>query len=337
MRRLLMDQHGTKKYFDWYMGLNKKTSRVICSNKIEDQIYVNRFPRESEILNNWSHLGVDTSINKYGFRDKDFFEKADLLINGCSQTWGTALPEKYRFSNIIQESFSGTVHNIGYEGNSVGSVIRSTFAYIKKFGNPKYIYLMLPPFERIEFIPDKNTFTKSDWLASYKEFQKEGVEDIDFSPIQITTVDIHTPIYAKAPFYIEDVMNPQSAFFLNMQMLLMLEQYCDVAGIKFMWSAWNNSYRISDYIFNMQNNLNEHKNYFHIPVWDWELNDEKIDILDTADCHKDLEKEDQIFFNHAMDIGKRKTETPHWGSHRNRHIAEKILHEMKNRSYEGLL
>lgn len=332
-----MDQHGTKKYFDWHMRLNKKTSRVITSNNIEDQIYVNKFPRESESLSNWTHLGVNVSINQYGFRDKDFSQSADLLINGCSQTWGTALPEKYRFSNVIQENFSGTVHNISYEGNSVGSVIRSTFAYIKKFGNPKSIYLMLPPFERIEFIPDANTFTKSDWIDSYKEFKKEGVEDIDFSPIQITTVDMYTPVYAKAPFCIEDVMNPQSAFFLNMQMLLMLEQYCDATGIKFMWSCWNNSYDITDFIFNIQKNLNEHKNYFHIPVWEWKLDYNKIDVLDTLNCHKELEHEDKIFFNHAMDIGKKKTSTPHWGSHRNRHIAEKVLSEMKNRSYEGIL
>ena len=332
-----MQHESNKKYTEWSVDEGKRTAESIYLNEIDNQIYVNRSPRDSKIFKEWTHLDVHFSLNSYGFRDKDFFEPADLLINGCSQTFGTALPEKYRFSNIIQENFSGIVHNIAYEGNSVGSVVRSTFAYIKKFGNPKYIYCMLPPFERIEFIPDPNTLVKSDWIKYYEKFKKEKTEEVDFSPIQIATVDPFTPIYAKSPYLIEDIMNPQTVLFLNMQMLMMLEQYCDFAGIKFMWSCWNNSYNSMSFLLDMQKDKSWHKNYFNIPVWEWEINKEKVDNLDTMGCHKDLEEESKIFFNYAIDMGKVEGFTAHWGAHRNKHVAEKVLSEMGNRSYEGII
>jgi|GEM_PF-3155022 hypothetical protein len=331
-----MDNQGGKKYIDWDIKDGKRTAEAIYSNKLENQIYVNRAPTLSKLLKEWNKDDIHYYLNNYGFRDKDFFEAADLLINGCSQTWGNSLPKQYRFSDIVEDNFLGTVHNIAYEGNSVGSVVRSTFAYIKEFGNPKYIYCMLPPFERIEFIPDPNTLNKWDWAEYYKKFKKTETEDIDFSPLQIATVDVFTPIYAKAPYAIEDVMNPQSAYFINMQMLLMLEQYCDNAGIKFMWSCWSNSYSVMDFVADLQKNNKDHQSYFHIPIWNWRLDKERKDILDSSGCHKDLESEDKIFFDHAKDIGRVATSTPHWGSHRNAHVAEKVLSEMKNR-WDGVV
>jgi hypothetical protein len=325
------NNQGGKKYIDWDIKNGKRTAEAICSNKLENQIYVNRAPTATTLLKEWNHKGINYHLNNYGFRDKDFFKPADLLISGCSQTWGTSLPEHYRFSNFIEKKFSGTVHNMSYEGNSVGSVVRSIFAYLKEFGNPKYIYLMLPPFERIEFIADPDTVNKWDWAEYYKKFKKTGVEDLDFSPLQIATVDVFTPIYAKSPYSIEDVMNPQSVYFINMQMLLMLEQYCNNAGINLMWSCWSNAYSIMNFVSDLQKNNQGHSNYFNIPVWDWHLNKDNVDILDTSDCHKDLRDEDKIFFDHAMDIGRVATSHPHWGSHRNIHIAEQVLSEMKNR------
>ncbi len=278
--------------------------------------------------------GISNRINNYGFRDKDFDEVCDLLVAGCSQTWGLALPEEYRFSNIIENNIDLTLHNISTPGNSVSSIVRSIFSYIKEFGSPKYIYCMMPPFERFEYVPDLERFNSRD-LSDLKYQEREL-----FSPLIVNT---YTSIYDKvqrAPFASEGTLNLETIHFIQTQSLLMLEQYCEAAGIKFMWSTWATWSGMPETIIDLKNKGLGYESFLDIPFKRWKYDFEKqIDhVAINEDCHQALKDKDKNTFHCAADANKftgtnfdQTQVVAHWGSHRNAHIADLVLFEMKNR------
>lgn len=273
---------------------------------------------------------IDFRYNNYGFRDEDFTECADVLIAGCSQTWGVMLPEQYRFSSVIAEKISSKVHNIAFPGNSVDSTIRLVFSYIKEFGNPKYIYLMLPPFERFEFSPDIERFSL-EYIKNFKS-RKETL----ISPLLIGTYNATGDKVSKAPYSAENIVNLQSIHFWQAQNILMLEQYCKVANIKFAWSTWSTFCGMPDTIIGLKKRGLGYESYLDIPFRKWKYDHiaDFDDLKTNENCHSDLKLKAEDVFHAAKDslrFSRLDGEgfDAHWGAHRNAHIAEEVLQYMQ--------
>lgn len=327
----------SKHFYQDYSRGNKYIIESIYLNIFKNQKFQNRkdlkhedyFSVPKKIV---SIKDIEYSLNNYGFRDKDFNDPCDLLVSGCSQTWGVALPEEYRFSNIIENNIESLVHNIATPGNSVSSVVRSVFAYIKRFGNPKYIYCMMPPFERFEYVPDLERFNSRD--ISELKYQERGL----LSPLIVNTYTSNYDKVQKAPFASECTLNLETIHFIQAQSILMLEQYCEAAGIKLMWSTWGTWSGFPETIIDLKNKGLGYESFLDLPFkkWKYDFENQK-DLVSTEEgCHRELNNLSPEFFNSAADADKftgrnfdNVQVVSHWGSHRNAHIADLVLSKMK--------
>jgi len=323
-------------YANYDKGNNKYYIESIYLNKLKNQHFQGAVDLNSDRMYSdpkriIKQRDIEFRYNNFGFRDEDFKECADILIGGCSQTWGVMLPEQYRFSNMLAEKISSKIHNISFPGNSVDSTIRLVFSYIKEFGNPKYIYLMLPPFERFEFSPDTERFS----LEYIKNF-KSKVETL-LSPLLIGVYNGTMDKVSKAPYSAENIVNLQSVHFWQAQQILMLEQYCDVANIKFAWSTWTTFCGMPETIIGLKKRGLGYESYLDIPFRKWKYNQSTdFDDLKTDEsCHLDLKLKSGEVFHAAKDslrFSRLDGEgfDAHWGAHRNAHVAEILFDYMKN-------
>lgn len=322
-------------YDDYDRNNNKYMIESVYLNLLKNQKFQgNRTLNEGDHFKNpkasiESH-GVMYTYNNYGFRDEDFTECADILISGCSQTWGVGIPKEYRFSDLIQNNTTQSVHNIAFPGNSVSGIVRLIFSYIKQFGNPKSIYCMMPPFERFEVVPDLERFL----LEDIKNANPKN-RDL-FSPILVATYNGEYDKIQKAPFVPGEVINLESIHFWQAQSLLILEQYCEAVGINFAWSTWSTWSGMPDTIIDLKNRGLGYKTFIDIPFRKWKYDYENYIDKIGEDCHKELKEEYPIIFDAAMDrfkYGKRtrvdSDAFAHWGTHRNAHVAEIVLEYMK--------
>lgn len=336
----IIQQPAKEFYSNYSKGYNKYIIESIYLNKLSNQRFQNIIELDQTLMDGnpkktYSQFDVEHKLNNYGFRDEDFDKCADILISGCSQTYGVALPEEYRFFNIIKNNISSTIHNIAFPGASVSSIVRLVFAYIKEFGNPKYIYIMLPPFERFEFSPDFNRF-ETEMSQKFNYIKKEK----HTSPLHVTTYTGDNLNVQKAPYYPEYTVNLASIHFWQAQSLLMLEQYCDMAGIKFAWSTWSTFNGIPDTIINLQKRNLGYSSYYDLPFkqWSYDHKNNFDNLKVDENCHNDLKVKRPDIFDGALDsilyrTGDKildKDRIAHWGSHRNAHVAELILKYMQD-------
>ena len=135
--------------------------------------------------------------------------------------------------------------------------------------------------------------------------------------------------YLKAPFDPEEALSPEVAIFYGHSFIQMLDQYCRSNNIIFIWSVWeeyNNIYNHYKYF-----NEDFYKNYLDLSTNRWKFNQSTLsDISPTNsfECH--LEYKEHILFDAAAD---RIDDYPHWGIHRNIHVAEEFYEEIKLKKY----
>lgn len=170
-------------------------------------------------------------INKDGFRSNHFEkinnEEITILFGGCSWTFGEGIPEEYTWTNLlckkIQQKINKPVkcYSTAYMGSSIDLIIKNTMAFIRNYGKPTYLFLLLPDNARkvvYDSIEKKylKVFPNVNWLKESKNnIQKKYTLTYEF----------------------------ENNVYDNLNLLHLLEDYCNESGIKLLWSSWN----IGDY------------------------------------------------------------------------------------------
>ena len=295
--------------------------RGIYSNnakKYVNSIYGNKLFGESEP--NVSSYGIfhgDLDIltdketlyrnNNFGYRS-DFWDGShEILAIGCSNTYGSGIPEEGRWTDILQELTNKKVANLSARGQSINFLVSQAFAYFKLFGNPEYVVCFFPDLLRVYLPTDEKLLdskqNKDVLMKVIYVDEKEGPDD--------------KPKYLKKPYHYEDILPIGFPLFFSMQSLYALEQYCNSNKIKFIFSSWDASFQNS--------------------VSDLSLNgfikDDSLLIKDAyfdAECHSDYKERFEHYFVHGRD------EEPafrmHPGVHKNIHVAECFYEELKKLS-----
>lgn len=100
------------------------------------------------------YKGPDFSykLNSHGFRC-DPFEGGSVLFNGCSATFGYAVPLESTWAHIVwREKYSELpYHNLSVPGASIDTITRLTLMYLDKY-SCRGVYLYLPKFHRTEIV-----------------------------------------------------------------------------------------------------------------------------------------------------------------------------------------
>jgi hypothetical protein len=160
---------------------------------------------------NWKkHPENEYSHNSLGLRDDEFenfkegYEK--FLFAGCSMTEGVGLPKKYMWSENVKKHIKKTndktqFYNIGMGGASTQLIIKNTVSFIKKYGKPDYIFLMLPELGR----------------------SVEYDDELYINHCPSTSINLET------------------LFFYDANILILFEEFCKENNIKLFLMSWHYS------------------------------------------------------------------------------------------------
>lgn len=92
---------------------------------------------------NWTDTTIEYKFNNFGFRC-DEFEDTDCIVTlGCSYTFGTGLPIKDTFPQIVAENYKLKNYNLGIPGAANSSCFRVGYHWIPAL-KPKYVVFAQP-------------------------------------------------------------------------------------------------------------------------------------------------------------------------------------------------
>jgi hypothetical protein len=204
-------------------------------------------------------------LNKNGFRSEDFdtfnTDNFNILFGGDSWTFGDSLPVEcvypYMISNELSKRFNKEIkhYNTGINGSSVRQVVKNTVAFIRKYGNPDFIFLLIPISSRDIVFDEKN-----------KVFER-GMHELQWV-LQNDNVDSKS----KKRYY--EGFNAEESLLLSIDLMHMLEDICSSKNIKFIWSTYDGDdgeiYEecgFSNFVA-LHGRMEEVHNIDNLPYWD---------------------------------------------------------------------
>jgi hypothetical protein len=158
-------------------------------------------------------------------------DQTNFLFSGCSHTFGEGLPEKYLWPTLFMDKVKNdntNFYNIGAMGGSTRLIVKNVLSFIRVYGSPDFIFLMMPDLHRdLQFHPETNKmincFPHTMWLTS-KEHKVQQKFTMNYSP--------------------------EYTIFTNTEYLRMLEDICSAKKIKLLWSTWSSE---SDSVYSQLN------------------------------------------------------------------------------------
>lgn len=189
-----------------------------------DEIYYPLTPENTyeyvSTCNN-NHSEVKFTLNKLLFRTGNFTELTEgantALYSGCSFTYGVGIPEEFLWTTLLTNKLElEKQFNLGISGSSVFLTIKNLMSFIRMYGKPKYIFVVMPPIARdFKYDVKKERFYPVLRGGNYFEgdYPKAFLE------------------YAKHGKYEDDIMKAVNE-------IKLFEDYCNAAGIKFVWTYW---------------------------------------------------------------------------------------------------
>lgn len=266
------------------------------------------------------------SINSMGYRGKELGEHpSDILVAGCSQTWGIGVPDGYIWPDILREKTNLSVDNIGYSAKSIAGIVQLIFCYFREIGIPKHLFVVFPDQFRMLF-PTTNNFM-------HMQF---GDDELYEQPIMANTglnqsrFLYEKPKYAAAPYFLEEMMTEEVTVWQAVSYIQMLEDYCNAAGVNLKYGGWDPF--LTEMMNTISNQNNFYKNYIDLDSLSWVIDGRKDQKYGPdPDCHKELQDEENIlFWDHANDYYFRDYKVAHMGVHRHIHVAEIFEKEVLN-------
>lgn len=299
-------------------------------------IYTNIF--ENQNKNTASHYGFLNFFNEHGYRSNSFDSKTEMLVTGCSHTFGSGIKTEHRWGDILSKKLNLSYSNLGVPGASVERIVRDLFCYFKTYGHPKYIFALFPNFHRMEIINNPRYFKTGDYDRASKKMQTinpSNKKDIYRITAHTNDVPLNHKFYTQ-PLIAESILPAETPQFYSSIFIQMLEQYCELANITLIWSTWHNDQnKILEEVNKMYPGTYKNKVNITKGIWEFDKKINKIKYIEDGsviNCHEYYREVDNITFDLAKDI-EFGIDLAHWGTHRHLHIAEdfeKIFKEIKS-------
>jgi hypothetical protein len=332
-----------------------KKSTVFDNNKSNvDSLFFNKISYENHrylhTLGKSGHTAdyIRYRYNSFGYRSSEFKTDENILVAGCSQTFGMGVEEKFTWGNVVATHFNSSFANLSVPGSSTESIVNNIFAYFKEFGHPKVLIAFFPDMYRFQIPTNRNYITSS----SVKTESNNIAEPEYLTYLHLDRHDqSKRPKYQKSPFNLDEILTSDIAFFHNMKSIMILDQYCSVAGVKFYWSTWykdldlaiskikrDNPDEYINYVssefsswfsrhsvekdpFGVTRNLISSTGYHGKYALDCEKCNNNKECLDIIECHQELKQEAPAIFEFGND-------KVHMGTHEHRHLAEIFINRM---------
>ena len=290
-----------------------------AQNKQNKNFISNRLDRNAlDPRSSWYHGEINYSINEFGYRSLDEFQKnVDLLALGCSNTWGHGLPIESTWPEMLRSENIKTINSIASNGDSAMGQVIKFFQYVKMFGNPKNVVAVFPS-SRMEFPLEDGR-----WHISNKEKTYTLINDDVASIVLSDPHDENFKEYLTAPYDPNDLLTKDVTRYFTHTFIDILETYCEMFGINFKYTIWEREYRVfeeDDYVNSLLEYMEKTKpNFF---TWYYPRETRYITEYEKSlECHSE-HKDHPQFYKASDFIEGRKI--GHFGMHSNLHLAEAI-------------
>jgi len=252
-------------------------------------------------------------INSHGFRGKNFKRDTELLVAGCSQTYGYALTEESMWGVMLAKENNISYSNLSVPGASAMHIVFDIFKYFEEFGHPKIIVALFPDFYRIK------TFLDSKILNQRSKQPMRNIENNTF----VDTYGNHGQVflkYLKLPTSPDNIYSQEFTYMINSMFITLLENYCNKNNINFIWAKTFNGEKYDQ----DEDSFLSFKNYYSLDLSKEITQNGKNNFSEYPEytCHKNNEENDPNWTVAA--------DNAHFGTHANIHIKDffqKILKE----------
>lgn len=293
-----------------FLGLTFALSRSLSEASRRDRTHFGKTTTwREDILEE-----IRYSINSHGYRSAEFDKNNEILVLGCSQTYGCGMPDEFTWPSIFSNSINKKYSRVAIGGDCITGQVYKAFKYFEEIGNPK-IVLALFPMYRFEYIsiPEK---------ISPPVHQKDELRAHPTIEIAYHYEDYFLKL-SKAPHFFEHITPKEFIVFYNFMFIKMLEQYCESHGIKFIWSIYEDTNLKYEKELTEKNIMRNHLKTFDL-MW--------LHLRDISTCpfdrqHCAIEHKNNKLYNYAADYQLPKG---HWGIHLHSHIANRFLERYEN-------
>lgn len=268
-------------------------------------------------------------FNSRGYRSKEFIANEEMVIAGCSFSFGVGVDEEMIWGVQVANYFNLSYSNVSLSGSSPSQMVYNLFAYFKEYGNPKSLIILCPDLYRLSLPSVMGKFV----CEKYKDHMDDG--DVKFDPIHLYHNRNLNKIakYSKLPHIIDEIVPIEVPIWLNAKCLHMLEQYCEQSNIKLAWSFWDVEWldKISE---EQINNPGSFKYLIDSGVGNWTTDDYNNDIyLKGCKRHDELKLRYPNTFHIGGDAFQSRM-SAHFGVHKHSHIAENFIKHIENNWYK---
>lgn len=279
--------------------------------------HINFFANEKGLRCNFESEDIIDSnsyiLNSLGYRTRELDKNnpGDVVVFGCSTSFGMGVPQDQVWTNKFAAIKNLDVINLCIPGTGTLRYFEDAMLYIKTYGKPKNILVLIPDLYRIRFIDDTEYH-----LATERHDLEDGFE---FAPLSVVDLFLdnfneHKDDYVQIPFDTRKNISPYYGVYRNIFSMFALEMFCNNAGINLFWSTYNNESKA------VLNTLQETKPFFTNFIIDNDLlTDEEALINNCHDSH-----DNEYAGTHNWNYG---TDEPwkgrtHPGIHFHTHVAE---------------
>lgn len=200
-------------------------------DNIHRHVFNGKFFTPGNVGDNDYYKSVDPvnkyQVDKHGFRSE--LTAADILIGGCSFTFGVGVPEEATWANFIGKNLNSSVSSVALPGASISWIIEQIYIYFRTYGHPKKLFCLFPDLGRLPTIVDGIVLSNGNG----------GVVNGDALNTVHTLDNEEKPKYLKKPYDIRSTTTYENAAYWSVRHIRMLEQYCNAVGIDFIWSTWH--------------------------------------------------------------------------------------------------
>ena len=295
------------------------------------EVFENRFKEHP--LDVSAHVKADNTntyrLNSSGYRSDEFRANADIVIAGCSFTFGSGVPEEWRWGSIVSKGLGLKETNLGVCAWSTQAIIENIYAYIEKYGAPKKLYCLFPD-------PSRSPISSVEGLLEYEDGFEGGRQVVNVMLNRMVDYQYSDkPKYSKRPHQIDDVIPIEVPMYFYFKYIQMLESYCEALGVELLWTTWDN--QLSEYLEDREYGAPRHelhgfKNYVETGSnsWTWDLSVlgggvESSKLSEIKKAYNGEYSEHAEKFGDNFYIGTDLGELVHWGVHKHLKISEKFL------------
>lgn len=258
--------------------------------------------------------------NSYGHRSPEPSAQTELVMAGCSQTFGMGVAQEKIWTEELASRLGMSHATYAAPGWSVQDITSAIMRHVDVYGKPKMVVVLLPDYKRT-VLPlrfDVNTFLGRNNRGVVEE---TIVTTLNYANKDAKNADGPRDKYIKKPYDLYEVIPFELPFYLSAQSLATLVSFCNASEIKLVWSSWHQP------ILDLYKALSL-EGYNELDMSGFVYRDvlEREDFIKSnSDCHLELKQKYPENFHEAFGSPS------HMTLHEHVHLAEAFESFIKNK------